>query len=173
MATFGIVAAFLGFFSASSPDISHSPVQARVDPACERMLPARAVQTVSGWSGVTLIPRDPRKGAHGSCNYAISGRTVILSVAVNPLTDPAFYESYRRNCGHDTPAVRVAGVGDEALACSAYGGGADRAVVVHSGRVVVVLQSTKRLDPHTRRFRDSYFTTDQLTDLARTLVRKL
>jgi hypothetical protein len=173
MAMVGIVASFLGLFGASSPDVSHAPVQTRVDPACERMLPARSVQSVSGWASVTLIPRDPRTGAHGSCNYAISGRTVILSVAVNPLSDPSFYESYRRNCGYEAPAVPIPGVGDEALACSAYGGGADHAVVVHKGRVVVVLQSAKRLDPATRRFHDSYFTTDQLTDLARTVVRKL
>jgi hypothetical protein len=98
---------------------------------------------------------------------------VILSVAINPLTDPRFYESYQRNCGYETPAVRIAGIGDEALACSAYGGGADHAVVVQKGRLVVVIQSAKRLDPQTKRFHHSYFTTDQLTDLARTMVGRL
>lgn len=168
-----ILASFLGFLSVSSPETSQAPFQTRVDPACERTLPTRVVQSVSGRAGVTLVPRDSRAGAHGTCNYAINDHTVILSVAINPLTNAAFYESYRRNCGHETPPVRIAGVGDEALACSAYGGGADHAVVVHKGRLVVVIQSTKRLDPQTHRFRDSYFTTDQLTDLARTVVNQL
>jgi hypothetical protein len=144
-----------------------------VDPACERTLPTRVVQAISGRTRVTLIPRDSRTGAHGTCNYAISRDTVILSVAINPLTNAAFHESYRRNCGHETPAVRIAGVGDEALACVAYGGGADHAVVVHKGRLVVVIQSTKRLDPQTHRVRESYFTTDQLTELARTILKNL
>jgi hypothetical protein len=173
MATFSTLASFLGFLSTSSPATSQAPFLTRVDPACERTLPTRVVQFVSGRSGVTLIPRDARAGAHGTCNYAISGDTVILSVAINPLTNPAFYESYRRNCGHETPAIRIGGVGDEALACAAYGGGADHAVVVHKGQLVVVIQSTKRLDPRTRRIRESYFTTDQLTDLARTVVKQL
>jgi hypothetical protein len=46
-------------------------------------------------------------------------------------------------------------------------------VVVHKGRFVVVVQSAKRFDPQTRRVRESYFTTDQLTDLARTVLKKL
>lgn len=173
MATFSILVSFWGFLSAASPETSQAPFLTRVDPACERTLPTRVVQSVSGRPGVTLIPRDSRAGAHGTCNYAISGDTVILSVAINPLTNPAFYESYRRNCGHETPAVRIAGVGDEALACSAYGGGADHAVVVHKGRLVVVIQSAKRLDPQTHRIRESFFTTDQLTELARTVVKNL
>ncbi len=173
MVTLPLLVGFLGFLSTSSPETSQAPFQTRVDPACERTLPIRLVQSVSGRSGVTLIPRDSRAGAHGTCNYAINGATVILSVAVNPLTNPTFYESYRRNCGYETPPVRIAGLGDEALACSAYGGGADHAVVIHKGRVVVVVQSTKRFDPQTRRFRDSYFTTDQLTHLARTVVKNL
>lgn len=173
MVTVPILASFLGFLGASSPETSQAPFQTRVDPACERTLSARVVQSVSGRSGVGLVPRDSRSGAHGTCNYAISGRTVILSVAINPLTNPAFYESYRRNCGYETPPVRIAGVGDEALVCSAYGGGADHAVVVQKGRLVVVIQSTKRLDPETHRFHDSYFTTDQLTELARAVVEKL
>lgn len=173
MVSFPILVGFLGFLSTSSPETSHSPFLTRVDPACERTLSARLVQSVSGRSGVTLVPRDSRAGAHGTCNYAISGEIVILSVAINPLTNPAFYESYRRNCGHEAPAVRITGVGDEALACAAYGGGADHAVVVHKGRLVVVIQSTKRLDPQTRRIRESYFTTDQLTELARTVVKNL
>ena len=168
-----LLVGFFGFLSASSLETAQAPFQTRVDPACERTLPTRIVQSVSGRSGVALIPRDSRTGAHGTCNYAISGRTIILSVSVNPLTNPAFYESYERNCGYEAPPVRVSGVGDEALVCSAYGGGADHAVVVHKGRVVVVLQSMKWLDPRTNRFRESYFTTDQLTDLARTVVRKL
>jgi hypothetical protein len=173
MVTLPLVVGLLGFLSASTPETSQAPFQTRVDPACERTLPTRLVQSVSGRSGVTLVPRDSRAGAHGTCNYAINGSTVILSIAVNPLTNPSFYESYQRNCGYETPAVRIAGVGEEALACSAYGGGADHAVVVHKGRLVVVIQSTKRLDPQTRRFRESYFTTDQLTRLARTVVKKL
>jgi hypothetical protein len=173
MVTIPILASFLGFLSASSPNTSQAPFQMRVDPACERTLPLRVVQSVSGRSGIILIPRDSRAGAHGTCNYAINGPTVILSIAINPLTDQAFYESYRRNCGYEAPAVPIAGVGDEALACSAYGGGADHAVVVHKGRLVVVIQSTKRFDPHTRRVHESYFTTDQLTELARTVVKKL
>jgi hypothetical protein len=112
-------------------------------------------------------------GAHGTCNYATGGKDVILSVAINPLTNPEFYDSYRRNCGYSEPGRPIAGLGDEALACSAYGGGADRAVVVSKGRLVVVLQSAKRVDPQTRRIRESYFTTDQLTELARTVVKKL
>ncbi len=172
MVTLPLVVGVLGFLSASTPE-TQAPFQTRVDPACERTLPTRLVQSVSGRSGVTLVPRDSRAGAHGTCNYAINGSTVILSIAVNPLTHPSFYESYRRNCGYETPAVRIAGVGEEALACSAYGGGADHAVVVHKGRLVVVIQSTKRLDPQTRRFRESYFTTDQLTRLARTALKKL
>jgi hypothetical protein len=173
MVTLSVLVGFLGFLSASPPETSQAPFLTRVDPACERTLSTRVVQSVSGRSGINLIPRDSRSGAHGTCNYAINGSTVILSIAVNPLSEPTFYESYRRNCGYETPPVRIFGVGDEALVCSAYGCGADNAVVVHKGRVVVVIHSTKRLDPHTHRFRDSYFTTDQLTQLARTVVKKL
>jgi len=173
MVTLPLLVGFLGFLSTTSPETSQAPFQTRVDPACERALPTSVVQQVSGRAGITLIPRDPRTGAHGTCNYALGGRTVILSMAINPLTNPAFYESYQRNCSYDTPAVRVPGVGDEALVCSAYGGGADHAVVVHKGRVVIVLQSTKSLDPQSNRFRHSYFTTDQLTVLAPTVVQKL
>jgi hypothetical protein len=168
-----ILASFLGFFSSTPTTSWQSPFLTHVDPACERALPTRVVQSVSGRSGVSLVPRDPRLGAHGTCNYAIGGKDVILSVAINPLTDPEFYESYRRNCGYTEPGTPIAGLGDEALACSAYGGGADRAVVVHTGRIVVVIQSAKRFDPQTRRVRESYFTTDQLADLARTVVSKL
>lgn len=173
MVTVSILAGFLGFLSASAPASSQAPYLTRVDPACERTLPIRVVQSVSGRSGIVLVPRDSRTGAHGTCNYAIGGRDVILWLAVNPLTNPSFYESYRRNCGYSEPSRPIAGLGDEALACSAYGGGADRAVVVHKGRLVVVLQSAKRVDPQTRRIGESYFTTDQLTDLARTVVKKL
>lgn len=173
MVTLSVLIGFWGFLSASSPDMAQAPFQTRVDPACERTLPTRVVQSMSGQAGVTLVPRDSRSGAHGTCNYAVSGSTVILSVAINPLTDPAYYESYRRNCGYEAEAALIAGVGDEALACSAYGGGADRAVVVHKGQLVVVIQSAKRFDPQTRRVGESYFTTDQLTELARTVVKKL
>ncbi len=173
MVALPILASFLGFFSATPTTSGQSPFLTHVDPACERALPSRVVQSMSGRSGVSLVPRDPRLGAHGTCNYAINGKDVILSVAINPLAKPEFYDSYRRNCGYTEPGKPIAGLGDEALACSAYGGGADRAVVVHTGRMVVVIQSAKRFDPQTRRVRESYFTTDQLTDLARTVVKKL
>jgi hypothetical protein len=173
MVSIPILASFLGFFSATPATSGQSPFVTHVDPACERTLPTRVVQTISGRSGVALVPRDSRLGAHGTCNYAIDGKDVILSVAINSLTSPAFYESYRRNCGYVEPGTPIAGLGDEALACSAYGGGADRAVVVHTGRTVVVIQSAKRFDLQTRRVRESYFTTDQLTDLARTVVKQL
>jgi len=173
MVAIPILASFLGFFSATTTTSGQSPFLTQVDPACERALPPRVVQAVSGQSGVTLVPRDSRLGANGTCNYAVGGEAVILSVAINSLADPTFYESYTRNCGYLEPAKPIADLGAEALACSAYGGGADRAVVMHTGRVVVVIQSAKRFDPETRRVRESYFTTDQLTDLARTVVRKL
>jgi hypothetical protein len=173
MVSIPILASFLGFLSAGPATSGLAPFVGHVDPACERALPIRVVQTVSGRSSVSLLPRDPRLGAHGTCNYAVGGNEVILSVAINPLANPAFYESYTRNCGYSEPGKPIAGLGDEALACSAYGGGADRAVVVHKGRFVVVVQSAKRFDPQTRRVRESYFTTDQLTDLARTVLKKL
>lgn len=173
MVAIPVLASFLGFFSATPTTSADSPFLKHVDPGCERTLPARVVQSVSGRAGVSLVPRDSRLGAHGTCNYAIDGKDVILSVAINPLAKSEFYESYRRNCGYTEPSKPIAGLGDEALACSAYGGGADRAVVVQTGRVVVVVQSAKRFDPQTRRVRESYFTTDQLTDLARTVVKKL
>lgn len=173
MVSIPILASFLGFFSATPATSSQPPFLTSVDPGCERALPVRVVQAVSGRSGVGLVPRDSRHGAHGTCNYAIDGKDVILSVAINPLTKPEFYESYRRNCGYVEPGTPIAGLGDEALACLAYGGGADRAVVVHTERRVVVIQSAKRFDPQTRRVRENYFTIDQLTELARTVVKKL
>ncbi|MFZ5861320.1 MAG: hypothetical protein ACOYXR_00525 [Nitrospirota bacterium] len=173
MVAIPVLASFLGFFSATPTTSGQSAFLTQVDPACERALPPRVVQSVSGRSGVELVPRDSRHGAHGTCNYTINGKDVILSVAINPLAKSEFYESYRRNCGYTEPSTPIAGLGDEALACSAYGGGADRAVVVHTGRVVVVVQSAKRFDPTTRRVRESYFTTEQLTDLAWAVVKKL
>jgi hypothetical protein len=173
MVAIPVLASFLGFFSASPTTSGDTPFLKHVDPGCERTLPARVVQTVSGRSSVSLVPRDSRLGAHGTCNYAIDGKDVILSVAINPLARSEFYESYRRNCGYTEPGKPIGGLGDEALACSAYGGAADRAVVVYTGRVVVVVQSAKRFDRQARRVRESYFSTDQLTDLARTVVKKL
>ncbi len=155
------------------PAWAQDPFRDDIDPACEQTLPTHVVQAVSGEPDIRLVPRDPRKGADGTCNYAIGGQDVILMVAVNTLSSPQFYESYRRNCGHERPPTTIAGLGDEALACHAYGGGGNNAVVVHQGPLVVLLQSFRKFDHRTNRLGGHVFTTDQLTELARVVMKKL
>jgi hypothetical protein len=170
-AAVGVFLPLMVVWPVSSP--AQDPYRLQVDPACEKTLPVRVVRGMAGQADVTLVPRDPRIGAHGTCNYAIAGSDVILMVAVNPITDPSFYESYRRNCGSEHPPTAIPDLGEEALACHGYGGAGNHAVVVHKGRRVVVLEGTRRVDRRTRRLGTHVFTTEQLTDLARAVMGKL
>lgn len=158
---------------AASPAWAQDPFRTDVDPACEQTLPTHVVQAVSGEPDIRLVPRDPRRGADGTCNYATGGQDLILMVAVNTLSTPTFYESYRRNCGHEQPPTAIADLGEEALACRAYGGGGNNAVVVRQGHLVVLLQSSRKFDHRTNRLGGHVFTTDQLTELARVVMKKL
>jgi hypothetical protein len=81
---------------------------AQSQPAYEKLLSVAEVEQVTGFQGLKLIPRDPRKGAGGDLNFAKADGTVVLVVSVLGLND------WRQSKEQGVFADPVSGLGDEA-----------------------------------------------------------
>jgi len=136
----------------------------KVNPVCERLLPAAVVGRVAGEPKAALIPLDPSVGAGGTCNYAADPsapkKAVILLANLN------------ENAGHADFAVAaaqggqqpIAGLGDEAVASATI-------VTARKGRLLVVLSSFTKVDLNTWATKPC-FTKAQLLDLVRQALAK-
>ena len=95
---------------AASPPAAAPQAAAPSAVAYESMLSVADVEKVTGLTGVTLVPRDPSKGAGGDLNFATPGAGVVLMAL---FTGSTLYEQSKAAKGY--LHAMVPGLGDEAF----------------------------------------------------------
>ena len=138
-----------------------------LDPNCERLLPVAVVAKASGDTGVSVLAPGTISTADNTCNYAIAGKTVILSVDLKTNATARNFQSYMRIFKEGQQAIP--GLGDEAVVASLSH---QDVVVARKGTLFVTLVGTLDLDQKSPRFGKPHLTRPQLIELARQMLAK-
>ena len=93
-----------------------------INPACQRVLPATLVGRIAGAARVHLLPPNPATGATGTCNYALAGDTLLVSVTISRSshTMQQFAAAKAGSIGLRNQQA-VSDLGDEAFTYGLYG----------------------------------------------------
>lgn len=137
--------------------------QRALNPACAKLLPASDVSKVSGDASLTLIAPGTVPAAGGTCNYALSGKTVILYVDLDQVGGARTFQRYKTSRSYQEKQAAIPGLGDDAF--SAQPSGQDM-VVARKGNTVVALLAMLDLDPKSPKLGKPHLTRDQLIQLS-------
>ncbi len=147
----------------------HAAAQAPrpLDPNCERLLPVAVVAKASGDASVTVLAPGTIPSAGSTCNYAVAGKTVILSIDLNTNATARTFQNYMRSYKEGQQALP--GLGDEALVASLSH---QDVVVARKGTLLVTLFGALDLDEKSPRFGKPHLTRQQLIELVRQMLTK-
>lgn len=147
----------------------HTAAQAPrpLDPNCEKFLPVAVVAKASGDASVSLLVPGTVPAASSTCNYAVAGKTVILSIDLNTSATARTFQNYMRSYKEGQQALP--GLGDEALVASLSH---QDVVVARKGTLLVTLLGALDLDEKSPRFGKPHLTRQQVIELARQMLTK-
>ncbi len=143
-----------------------------VDPLCEQVLPAAAVERISHRENLRLVPRMAITGAGGTCNYAEDGTGMIVLVTIGAPAKPRQpdpYETYKRMTAYRKNQREINRLGDAAF----LSGDFDQIVVVKKGGRVVVVSAFFERNLGSRTIIGAYLTREQVMQVAREVIGKL
>ncbi len=159
-----LVAALVLLPLCAGPSALAAQAQPQINPLCERYVPAALVGRTVGQPKAALIPRQPRIGAGGDCNYvddpSAAKPHMMLLADLNEVASHDDFEHYV----NQTTMHAISGVGDEAMGTASI-------VVARKGKLLVVLSAFPSVDLKTLAMKP-YFTQAQLIDLVRQALAK-
>lgn len=143
---------------AAAPAAPFMMLEGKIDPVCEKTLPAAAVAKAAK-KKVALVAVDSKKGRGGNCNYA-AGEDMVLMLQDERVKDDARWEKIRTRGMYEDNHKELPGVGEAAF--TSAGRMRNIAVVRKNARALVL---TTFLDPKTGKLA---LTVEQVAALAKT-----
>lgn len=136
---------------------ARQPVGGAALASCEKIITTKDVENLTGITPIVVIPRNPRIGAGGQCNFGTDDKTLVLLVNILSAAD---FASARAQFGETAKAV--SGIGEEAFTVGDYN------LYVKKGSVSVSAGSFFRMPEYV-----PYLTMEQLKVIVNFMLGKL
>lgn len=129
----------------------------------EELLTITDVEAVTGYAGITLVPRSSQMGAGGDLNFALADKTLLLTVGIQ---DAEMFDEWRSQEGFFHEAV--ADLGDDAFRGPNFGE-YRYTLIFRKGAKAIALSSFFNMEAGGKPFLNQ----EQLDETARIVVARL